>query len=107
MTVLDLDDDEIMIVSQCLWAAVAGPFFDDSEFQTLIGVPREEVRHLAATWPPHDADRPGLRDILIGVLNNLLGYPHGEEEGWRRFITVEPAVVSAILDKLLNVRPPS
>jgi hypothetical protein len=102
MALLDLDEEELAIVGQCLRAAVEGPFFPDWEFQTLIGVSREEIQRLALSWPSRDADDAGTTNAVVGVLNNLIGYPHGEESAWASFIGVGPAAVSIILEKILT-----
>jgi hypothetical protein len=52
-------------------------------------------------WSQRPLDDAGLASVVTGVLNNLLGYPHGREAAWSSFITVSPAVVSALLDKIL------
>jgi hypothetical protein len=101
MAITTLNDQELAIVGQCLRAAAEGPFFPDWEFQTLMGVSREELTRLALRWPSVATEREITTDIVVSVLNNLLGYPHGKESAWGDFIKVEPAVVSAILDAIL------
>lgn len=101
MALLELSDEEITIVGQCLRAAVEGPFFPDWEFQTLIGFSRDQVQQLAMRWPSRGADDGDTANAVIGVLNNLVGYPHGEESAWGSFISAGPAVVSSVLEKIL------
>ncbi len=52
-----------------------GPFVEDWEFQTLMGVSRDEMRLIHDNWeePPSDETLSVVRDAL----NNLIGYPHG------------------------------
>lgn len=100
MSLLDLSDDEMSIVDQCLRAAIDGPFFPEWEFETLMGVTREELKELAANWRAHKS-REQTSDAVTSVLNNLVGYPHGEELAWNSFISVTPAVVSTLLERVL------
>ena len=101
MALLDLNDEEVTIVGQCLNAAVEGPFLPDREFQTLVGCSRAEVQQLAMSWPLLGVDERSVEDTVVGVLNNLVGYPHGEESAWASFINVAPTVVSTVLEKIL------
>lgn len=96
----DFSHEELAIVGECLRAAVEGPFFPEWEFQTLVGIPRESVRLLAAKWQSSDP-RDEDTDAVVNVLNNLLGYPHRKEAAWSSFISVHPSVVSTLLDKIL------
>lgn len=104
MALRDLSGEEADIVGQCLWAAVEGPFFPDWEFQTLMGVSREDVRALARKWQSGGCGDEDA-DTIVNVLNNIVGYPHGEEAAWSSFITVKPNVVSTVLDKILAQSP--
>ncbi|MFI6316277.1 hypothetical protein ACIBG8_02095 [Nonomuraea sp. NPDC050556] len=56
------------LIQKCLDAAVSGPYFEEWEFETLIGYTRDEI----AAWPDVDA-----HDAVNNVLNMLLIYPHG------------------------------
>lgn len=98
--ILDAGDTEL--VGRCLRAAASGPFFPDWEFQTLIGADRDRVQALADAWPNVDLSEPEPMDAIQSVLANLLGYPHGEEEAWRRLISVPPATVQRVLETLAS-----
>jgi hypothetical protein len=101
MALSDLTDREQEIVLQCLKAAADGPFIPDCEFDNVFfGVTREELRDIAARWPAVDdvANRQVARAINDSM-NNLLGYPHGEEEAWDDFIGVTRGVVRGIFRK--------
>ena len=58
--------------------AANGEYFPDWEFQTLIGVDRQEVREAATSWLADGVISDDALDTTHSVLNNLLGYPHGE-----------------------------
>jgi hypothetical protein len=86
---------EVEIVRQCLSAAVEGPFFPDWEFDTLIGLDRDEVAEVLAAWPGGDADTQDL--AVNNVLNNLLGYPHHQWEILQQYVTATSADIAAVL----------
>jgi hypothetical protein len=76
-------------LDQALAAASAGPFFPDWEFETLFGMSRAEVSALVGTI----SHAPSTQQQRLGVgnaVNNLLGYPHGQEAQWSRWFTCTP-----------------
>ena len=105
MPLSDLTDTEREIVGQCLRAAADGPFFDDAEFHTLFGLSRSEVRAVADRYPNVDEldDSPtGCDDSWLAINNafaNLLGYPHGQEAAWQRYISASAEEVTRIFKK--------
>lgn len=79
------------VLYQCLNATANGPFFEDWEFETLIGATRCEVAEIIANWPKTDK-HPELVDIVINnSINNLLGYPHGKQKEWTNYISISPS----------------
>ncbi len=101
MALSDLTDREQEIVLRCLKAAANGPFIPDCEFHNVFfGVTREELRDIAERWPAVDdvGDRQVARAINDS-LNNLLGYPHREEEAWEAYIGVPRDVVRRVFRK--------
>ena len=79
-----LSERESDVVRAALRASVEGPFFPDWEFQTLMGVDRDEMRMVLEAWPNViDAD---LADLAINnALVNLPGCPYREWEAWRGY----------------------
>lgn len=80
----DLDRDHIR---RALKAAVSGPYFPEWEIQTLTGFEREELAAVLAEWPhavvtsAWNTDPDEVQRVAVSnVLDNLLGYPHGEEK---------------------------
>lgn len=71
-----LSEEQRALVGSCLRAIVDGPYINgDDEFQTVMGVTREEAAAVAAAWP----DPTGAPFTFVAVsntLNNLCGYPH-------------------------------
>jgi hypothetical protein len=93
-----LEGSEHETIRACLVAAAEGPFFPDWEFETLVGSSRDEVRELAAGWPSK-----GSREAIVvaaGVLNNLIGYPHGEERKLAAMVGVSAKELGEVLEKL-------
>jgi hypothetical protein len=84
------------IVRECLAAAVNGPFFPEWEFRLLIGLERYEVERVLGAWP--DRSNSDDQDLAVNnVLNNLLGYPHHEDDAWAAYISSERSEVASIL----------
>lgn len=73
------------IIERCLRAVVEGPFIEEWEFHTLIGLDRGEVRVILDAWPSLPAGVPdgsssadeAQRVAVVNSINNLLGYPDG------------------------------
>ncbi|GAA3168316.1 hypothetical protein [Nonomuraea roseoviolacea] len=87
---------DLQIVQECLDAAIHGPFFEDWEFDTLMGLTRDEVAAIAASWP--HADDADARHLAVNnVLNNLLGYPHGYGRRWHEFFSATPEEMADVL----------
>lgn len=88
--------EDLQIIKECLDAAVRGPFFDDWEFDTLMGFTRDEIAAIAEAWPSFP--EPDVQaDAVTSVLGNLLGYPHGYERRWHEYC-------SATLEEIARVR---
>jgi hypothetical protein len=96
-----LSDREIRTVQECLNAVVEGPFIPEWEFQTLFGVDREVVRSVYLAWQRGDFDHDDAGCAVIGALNHLLGYPHGREGEWSKYISANPDEVRAVLASLI------
>jgi hypothetical protein len=94
-------DEEV--IRECLVAAAEGPFFRDEDFHTLIGLTRREVERIAESWP--DGSASPAQDLAVThVLVNLLGYPHAEQEVWKKHISAERAEVRAIHAKWRGIQ---
>lgn len=99
MSAMKLTSEEHDVLRECLQAAADGPFFPEWEFETLLGATREEVRALVAAWPLHRDERRA-HDIARNALNNLLGYPHGQEKTLESLVSVPTAELNRVLQKL-------
>ncbi|MFZ3214454.1 MAG: hypothetical protein WA192_00160 [Candidatus Acidiferrales bacterium] len=95
-----LSDMDKTTVGEALRAAADGPFFPDWEFHTLFGLERTDVRAIADAWPRPAASHEDLKLAVTNSLNNLLGYPHGNEAVWSKWISVEPRELRELLNRL-------
>jgi len=94
-----LSPREQEVVFECLTVSVNGPFFPDEEFSTLFGLTRGEVREVVERWPVDDQSDEKAVLAINNVINNLLGYPHGQGEAWSDYICVSRDEVKAIFLK--------
>jgi hypothetical protein len=97
-----ISDSDKAIVGQALRAAADGPFFPDWEFDTIFGLTRNEVRAIAHAWPNVELNRADVAVAVNNSLNNLLGYPLDEAEGWNRWISVSPSQLGELFCRLRN-----
>ena len=94
----NLDERELRIIQECLFAAVRGPFFPDWEFATLFGLSRGQVARVADRWP-ESALNDEIALAVNNTLVNLTGYPHGEEDSWDHYISAPRSSVKELLQK--------
>lgn len=81
------DSESLSLLGRSLRAAVDGPYFPDWEFETLMGLTRDEMRVFADAWPQTPPETPNGYDsaahaqmvAINNAANNLLGYPHGAD----------------------------
>jgi hypothetical protein len=106
MSLANLNEQEREVVRQCLNAAVEGPFFPDSEFETIFGLERDEVRRVLNSWPKIDETDESVVVAINNSFNNLLGYPTpNKREIWPKFISVDRMELARILDKWRGREP--
>jgi hypothetical protein len=63
----------------------------------LFGLERNELKSILKAWPNIDDMDETVSLAINNTLANLVGYPHGKEEDWRKYISVSSEEVSAIL----------
>ncbi|MGJ4952114.1 hypothetical protein [Bradyrhizobium sp. HKCCYLS20291] len=100
ISIASLSTPDREIVHRALGAAVEGPFFPEWEFHTLFGLERSEVRAIYEAWPSPACNSAQLLAAMIGSLNNLLGYPHQQEDALRQYFPEGCSVLSATLARL-------
>ena len=96
-----LTERERQTVFECLCAAEREEFFPEWEFETLFGITRNQLSGVRKNWPEVDTHESEVDAALVGSMNHLLGYPHGQDERWDSYITVRPDAVQSTLNKLL------
>ena len=89
------------LIAECLCAAEQEEFFPEWEFKILFGISREQLVVVRKEWMDMDSGHLELNAAVIGALNNLLGYPHGQDARWNQFISGGPEEIKLTLDKLL------
>ncbi|QXC60100.1 hypothetical protein KSP35_17300 [Aquihabitans sp. G128] len=108
-----LDAAEIDGVRRCLDAVCDGPFFDDWEFGTLMGVTRQEMSRVRDAWPgtptaTSSEDALQMQRVAVGnALGNLLGYPltNVETASLRDKWGVDRSLLGSIHDRLYGRSP--
>jgi hypothetical protein len=96
---MSYSDEETRVIGECLRAAAEGPFFDDEEYHALFGLTREEVARVATQWPHVSMEDETVQLAVANAMVNLVGYPHGEEAAWSRYISVPRDEVDRIASK--------
>jgi len=99
MSLDNLKPQEQKVVLECLRASTEGPFFPDQEFSTLFGLSRSEVRAVIDQWPVDDRSDEKAALAINNAINNLLGYPHDQEEAWSKYMSGSREEVYAIFEK--------
>lgn len=99
-----LSSEEIEIVRSALTAAIDPMFFPDWEFETLIGVGRSTVSRVRDSWPNHNITEDEFVCAVVNSLNNLLGYPHGQDDLLLRYVPEGTYRIRSILTKLTASR---
>jgi hypothetical protein len=94
-----MGDADKTVVGQALRAAADGPFFPDWEFHTLFGLARSEVRAVADAWPNVDLMDANVALAVNNSLNNLVGYPHGQDSVWSQWISVDRPKLASVAER--------
>ena len=90
---------ELDLIKQCLVATTEGPFFEDWEFQTLIGLRRTEVQSVLDSWPDIDLRKTNELCGVHSSMGNLLGYPHGHDNVWDSYIVGSKEDVRLVMER--------
>lgn len=91
---IGLTDRERVVVRQALLAIADDKFIQDWEFYTVISVTREEMRAESGRFPQSSAY------AVVAALNNIGGYPHGEDEHLKRQYDITRDEALSVLQKL-------
>jgi hypothetical protein len=61
---------------------------------------RKEVRAIADTWPEILASFDDVMAAVGNAVNNLLGYPHGEDAAWSRWISIDRQQLNELFSRM-------
>jgi hypothetical protein len=98
-----LTPTEGKLLDAALRAASDGPFFDEWEFESLMGFTRTELRRVAASWRRAPA-ADQTDTVVTNVLVNLLGFPHGRWDAWADFSRADPDALRLLLERWKETR---
>lgn len=82
-----LDRDEQNIVLECMTAILKGPYIEDPEFRTRLGIDRAELNEVISAYPNLDDDFDesiaslAINNCLNEVINGL-SIPRSEWNKW-------------------------
>lgn len=99
----ELNNSELDIARACIDGAVNGPFFEEWEFQTLMGITRGEMRKVLEGWPHNLTSRDA--DLAVhNAATNLSGYPHGRDGDLGNY-GIDRTAIKRLLDRLSSDAP--
>ena len=70
MALWALSQTDQQIILECLKAILEGPFIDSVEFQTRIGINRDDLSQVIQAWPNIDDSNEDSTEVL--ALNNCM-----------------------------------
>jgi hypothetical protein len=106
MAMKDLRGPDQDVIRQCVAAIAAGPFIDDDEFATRLGVSRATVQSLLAAWP-HVDDGADDSDACLALNNSMNEVLHGLDIPpitWSEYFTVARREVDAVFHRWARSR---
>jgi hypothetical protein len=96
MALSDLAPEQQEAARQCLRYVLESRQLED-ELDTRLGVTKEEVSQLLATWPVDDSDDESIACIAINnSFNEVLNGLDISHADWSRSFAVDPEELSAI-----------
>jgi hypothetical protein len=106
MAMKDLSAPDQDVVRQCVAAIAGGPFIDDDEFDTRVGISRATLQSLLATWP-HVDDATDDSEACLALNNSMNEVLHGLDIPpitWSEYFTVAPREVDAVFHRWAQSR---
>lgn len=100
---LHLEANDINLVHNCLSAIEEKEFFPDWEFQTLFGLEKAEFEDAVKNWPNVDLDKPDVSTAILGLINHLLGYPHGMDAELELYTKASFNDLKRCLERMNNI----
>ena len=101
-----LSGEEQKIILQCMIAICEGPYIDDSEFQTRLGLEREDCRKVMASWPNLDDSIEDSKTTLAinNTLNEVCNGVRIPSEEWFKWFQVPEQSVLNVFSKWSQLR---
>jgi hypothetical protein len=102
----ELSPKEQRIVLQCMKVITETSLIEDAEFQTRLGLSKQELHEVVAAWPR--LDNSGDASIMSLAINNCLNevchgvYINGNT--WRHYFDVSLRDVEQVYDRWLNLK---
>ena len=106
MAFADLSPNEKQIVLECMKAIADGPYFQDWEFHTRLGIERPTLRRIISIWPAIN-DRSDDSDGFLAINNCLNEICHGiqiADPEWQSRFAHSKDEVKSTLHKWLKLK---
>lgn len=104
-----LNDVERDTIRRCLVAMVDGPFIEDWEFHTRIGVDRQKLRLILSEWPYLESNIEESTQVAINnCMNEIVNGVRISPAEWNKWFVVPKEVVQRTYRKwcALNSQSP-
>ena len=86
-------------------AILSGPFIDDFEFRTRLGIDRPQLREVLASWPTLDADENVKVCLAINnCLNETLRGVYVGPKDWADWFTASKEDLAAVYLRWSNLK---
>jgi len=95
---------ERAVIFECLRATIDGDFIHETEFRIVFNRPRDALRPLLERAPQIDLSDNRTIWLLMMLLTHLDSATNRAD--WADWISVDPAVVAAVSDRLYAMLPP-
>ena len=95
-----LTEREQEVVQQALNSVFHGPYIEDAEFATRLGLDRGQLREVLVAWPRlEDADDDSDASLAINnCMNEVLHGAYISPEDWARQFTVPKEDMEAVYE---------
>jgi hypothetical protein len=100
MHLADLTEEDRQVIFACLKCVASGSVIPhDSEFQTIFGIEVSELTTIVEAWPNVDDSNDVVNLAINNSMVNLLGYPHGRDHEWEKYMPILLSEIARIFDK--------
>jgi hypothetical protein len=100
VSLANLTIEERNVVFECLKCVAAGKVIKhDWEFQTLFGITVLAFKKITKAVPNIDDSNEKVILAINNAMNNLLGYPHGCQDEWQKYMPIPSAEIERVFIK--------